>query len=126
MCGAGGVRGVKANTLREFAAGLKEAGGLADKLCNKYLPCLVTTDPSSAARALPEMEGFPRQLIRMSIELGEDRITLNDEIFGHGDVDNLRCSQLIQQRQIRDQHLEEKFPQAADGHGAATRGRTRK
>ncbi|EOD36854.1 hypothetical protein EMIHUDRAFT_449122 [Emiliania huxleyi CCMP1516] len=120
------VRGVKANTLREFAAGLKEAGGLADKLCDKYLPCLVTTDPSSAARALaaralPEMEGFPRQLIRMSVELGEDRITLNDEIFGHGDVDNLRCSQLIQQRQIRYQHLEEKFPQAAGGHGAATR-----
>jgi len=115
------VRGVKANTLREFAAGLKEAGGLADKLCDKYLPCLVTIDPSSAASALPEMEGFHRQLIRMSIELGEDRITLNDEIFGEIEVDNLRCSQLIQQRQIRDQHLEEKFPQAADGHGAATR-----
>ena len=100
------VRNVKGNTLREVEAMLTEQGGLADKLCDKYLPCLVTTDPSSAARALaaralPEMEGFPRQPIRMSIELGERRITLNDEIFG--EVDNLRCSQIILARQIRDQ-----------------------
>ena len=83
--------------------------------------CLVTTDPSSAARALPEMEGFPRQPIRMSIELGERCITLNDEIFGNGDVDNLRCSEILLARQIRDQHLDKLFPQAAGGHAALRR-----
>ena len=60
------VRGVKGNTLREVEAMLTQQGGLADKLCDKYLPCLVSDDPSSAARALPEMEGFPRQPLRRS------------------------------------------------------------
>jgi len=118
------VLGVKGNTLAVVEAMLTQQGGLADKVCDKYLPCLVclvTTDPSSAARALPEMEGFPRQLIRMSVELGEDRITLNDEIFGQGNVDNLRCSEILLARQIRDQHLDKLFPQAAGGHAALRR-----